>query len=257
MSTPLLEVESVTKTFRRRGGGKLTAVDGISLYVDRGECVGIVGESGCGKSTLAQLITRLMSPDSGKIYFCGQELTSCTGAQLRRSYRDMKMIFQEPRSSFDPRLTLGQSIQEALTPVMSGRKEREAEAGRLLREVGLEADFAGLYPRQVSGGECQRAAIARAIAQKPKLIICDEATSALDVSVQAQVMELLSRVRREHNIAYLFISHDLALVSSFCDRTYVLRAGRVVEQGQTAQLIAGPREEYTKRLISSVLTVDR
>ena len=255
MAEPVLEVRNVTKTFRERGGNRFLALDNVSLTVEEGECVGIVGESGCGKSTLARVITRLILPDSGSVHFCGTEMTKIGGTRLRRAYRDMKMIFQEPRSSFDPRLTLGASIRDALRPVMRGKREQDAEIERLLRTVGLEARFAGAYPRQVSGGECQRAAIARAIAQRPRLLICDEATSALDVSVQAQVVELLNGIRQETGISYLFISHDLALVSSFCDRTYVLYGGRVVEHGPTARIIREPREEYTKRLLALVLTI--
>ena len=255
MSDPILEVRNVTKTFRERGGRRFTALDDVSLAVGEGECVGVVGESGCGKSTLARVIARLILPDSGSVRFCGTEMTELRGAQLRRAYHDMKMIFQEPRSSFDPRLTIGTSIRDALRTVVSGKKEQNAEIARLLHAVGLEERFAGSYPRQMSGGECQRAAIARAIAQRPKLLICDEATSALDVSVQAQVVELLNTIRRETGISYLFISHDLALVSSFCDRTFVLYGGRVAEHGPTSRIIREPQEEYTKRLLASVLTI--
>ena len=255
MDRPLLEVDRVTKSFRERGGRRFKALDALSLSVRRGECVGVVGESGCGKSTLCRVITRLTLPDSGAVRFDGLDLTRCGGAELRKAYRKMKMIFQEPRSSFDPRLTLGSSIRDALKPVLSGRKEQDAEIERLLEVVGLDRRFAAATPAQVSGGECQRAAIARAIAQKPELLICDEATSALDVSVQAQVIELLNSIRQETGISYLFISHDLALVSSFCDRTYVLYGGKVVEDGPTEQIIRHPREAYTKRLLSSVLTV--
>ena len=255
MSEPVLEVRNVTKTFRERGGNRFTALNDVSITVGEGECVGVVGESGCGKSTLARIITRLILPDSGSVRFCGTEMTEVRGAQLRRAYRDMKMIFQEPRSSFDPRLTMRSSIRDALRPVVRGKKEQDDEIERLLHVVGLEKRFAEAYPRQMSGGECQRAAIARAIAQRPKLLICDEATSALDVSVQAQVVELLNGIRRETGISYLFISHDLALVSGFCDRTYVLCGGRVEEQGPTSQIIREPREEYTKRLLASVLTI--
>ena len=255
MSDPILEVKNVTKTFRERGGRSFTALDDVSLAVGEGECVGVVGESGCGKSTLARVIARLILPDSGSVRFCGTEMTEVRGSQLRRAYRDMKMIFQEPRSSFDPRLTIGTSIRDALRTVVSGKKEQNAEIAHLLHAVGLEERYADAYPRQMSGGECQRAAIARAIAQRPRLLICDEATSALDVSVQAQVVELLNTIRRETGISYLFISHDLALVSSFCDRTYVLYGGRVAEHGPTSQIIREPREEYTKRLLASVLTI--
>ena len=165
------------------------------------------------------------------------------------------MIFQEPRSSFDPRLTLGESICDALKPIMPMRAQRMLEAEGLFEMVGLDAHFLKLYPTQVSGGECQRAAIARAIAQKPRLLICDEATSALDVSVQAQIVSLLNDIRRETELSLLFISHDLALVSSFCDRVYVLYEGKVVEQGATSQIIHTPVQSYTKRLIGSVFSI--
>ena len=252
---PVLEVKHVDKTFREPGGRRLKALEDLSLTVLEGECVGIVGESGCGKSTLARIITRLITPDHGFVKFCGMELSSQKRRELQKTYRDMKMIFQEPRSSFDPRLTLGRSMRDALKPVMPDKKEQEREIGHLLELVGLDGSYAGMYPWQVSGGECQRAAIARAIAQNPRFLICDEATSALDVSVQAQIMELLTRIRKEKKLSILFISHDLALVSSFCDRTYVLNHGRVVEAGETAQIIHAPKEPYTKRLIESLLTV--
>ena len=255
MNDPVLEIRQVTKTFRERGGRRFKAVDDLSMEVNEGECVGLVGESGCGKSTLARIITRLVLPDSGSVTFCGRDMTTAKGTELRRAYRDMKMIFQEPRSSFDPRLTLGASIRDALKPVMPGKKEQDAEVERLLHTVGLDRRFASAFPREVSGGECQRAAIARALAQKPKLLICDEATSALDVSVQAQIVKLLTDIRKTTGISYLFISHDLALVSSFCDRVYVMYGGRVVEEGATDRVINEPREDYTKRLLASVLTV--
>ena len=247
----ILDVSHVTKTFRERSRQTVRAVDDISLTVEAGECVGIVGESGSGKSTLAHMITRLILPDSGSITLCGTELTTIQGAALRAAYRNVKMIFQEPRSSFDPRLTLGQSLNEALKPVLPKRSQRMAEAKALFEKVGLDAHFLNLCPAQVSGGECQRAAIARAIAQKPRLLICDEATSALDVSVQAQIIGLLHEIRRESGLSLLFISHDLALVSSFCDRIYVLHDGKVVEQGATDQILHTPSQPYTKRLVNA------
>ena len=225
----ILAVEHVTKEFREPKG-RFAAVSDVSLSVGEGECVGIVGESGAGKSTLAHVITRLIQPDSGTVTLCGTELTTAGGAALRASYRNVKMIFQEPRTSFDPRLTLGASICEALKPVMPGREARRAEARRLLAAVGLAEDLYQAYPGNVSGGECQRAAIARALAQKPRLLICDEATSALDVTVQAQIVALLNRIRRDENLSILFISHDLALVSGFCERIYVLCGGRIVRE---------------------------
>lgn len=251
----ILDVSHVTKTFHERNGKSFKALDDISLNVLEGECIGIVGESGSGKSTLAKIITRLIPPDSGSVSLCGTEMTTAKGKDLRKVYRNMKMIFQEPRSSFDPRLTLGESINDALKPVFRQKNERRQEAERLLHTVGLSEKFLDMYPVQVSGGECQRAAIARAIGQKPKLLICDEATSALDVSVQAQVMEVLDDIRKKNNISFLFISHDLSLVSSFCNKTYVLYCGKIVEAGKTEQIIHDPVQDYTKKLISSVLTV--
>ncbi len=249
----ILEVSHVTKTFRERDGRTFRAVDDISLTVEAGECVGIVGESGSGKSTLARIITRLTPPDSGSVTLCGTELTAVKGTALRAAYRDMKLIFQEPRSSFDPRLTLGESIDDALKAVVPSKAQRAAQAKELMEKVGLDARFLKLYPTQVSGGECQRAAIARAIAQKPRLLICDEATSALDVSVQAQIISLLNDIRQGSGLSILFISHDLALVSSFCSRTYVLHDGKVVEHGATDQIIHAPAQPYTKKLVNSVL----
>lgn len=249
----ILEVSHVTKTFRERGGQTFRAVDDISLTVEAGECVGIVGESGSGKSTLAHIITQLIQPDSGSITLCSTELTTAKGAVLRAAYRNMKMIFQEPRSSFDPRLTLGESLDEALKIVLPKRVQRTAEAKALLEKVGLHARFLTLYPAQVSGGECQRAAIARAIAQEPRLLICDEVTSALDVSVQAQIISLLHEIQRESGLSLLFISHDLTLVNGLCDRTYVLHDGKVVEQGATVQIIRAPLHPYTKQLVNAVL----
>lgn len=254
MQQTILEIQHVTKEFQEPKG-RFAAVSDVSLYVREGECVGIVGESGSGKSTLAHVITRLMQPDSGMVTLCGTELTHAGGASLRAAYRNVKMIFQEPRTSFDPRLTLGTSICEALKPVISGREARRKEAKRLLSAVSLSERFYYAYPGQVSGGECQRAAIARALAQKPRLLICDEATSAQDVSVQAQIIELLNRIRREENLSILFISHDLALVSGFCERLYVLCSGRIVEEGETARVIGKPQQKYTRTLLASVLPV--
>lgn len=256
MSANVLTIENLCKHFSVVGQ-IVQAVDNVSLTVDEGEVVGLVGESGCGKSTLARLITRLDTPDSGKIILCGKDITNLSGRELRRAYQNVKMIFQEPRTSFDPRLTLGTSIRETLKA--AGRRnaaDNKAESIHVLCKVGLDESYDGMKPTDVSGGECQRAAIARAIAGKPKLIICDEATSALDVSVQAQILELLREVQRETGASILFISHDLALVSSFCKRTFVMRGGKLVEWGETAQIINNPQHEYTRSLIASVLPVE-
>lgn len=257
MKTPILEVSGISKTFRQANASPIEAVRRVSLTVGEQECVGLVGESGCGKSTLARLIARLDTLDSGSITLCGTDITRSTGTALKRAYGNMKMIFQEPRSSFDPRLTLGESIQEALRPILPSSQARAEESERLLTEVGLDAGFARAYPRDVSGGECQRAAIARAIASKPQLLLCDEATSALDVSVQAQILQLLRSLGAKNGMSFLFISHDLALVSSICQRTYVMYGGEIVEHGTTSQIIHSPQAEYTRRLIASAMTMDK
>lgn len=248
----VLEVKHVYKTFVA-GKTRIEAVRNMSLTIEEGEAVGLVGESGCGKSTLAKLITRLETCDSGQILLCGEDLTRLSGSALRRAYRNLKMIFQQPRSSFDPRLSIGASIGETLKVAGMARKERYGEIERLLRMVGLDASYAKAKPMELSGGECQRAAIARAIAAKPRLLICDECTSALDVSVQAQIMDLLRQLRRHQDMSFLFISHDLALVSSFCDRVYVMKDGTIVEDGNTLQVINDPQHNYTKSLLASVL----
>ena len=252
MSETVLALNNVCKTFTV-GAKTVQAVRDVSLFVGENEAVGLVGESGCGKSTLARLITRIETPDSGTVSLCGKDTTRIRGASLRRSYADMKMIFQEPRSSFDPRLTLGASIKQTLRAAGIPRREQDRTVKQLLREVGLDESYAGAKPMDVSGGECQRAAIARAVATKPRLLICDEATSALDVSVQAQIMELLGQLRCRHEMSFLFISHDLALVSSFCERTYVMSNGEIVECGRTMDVTTSPQNEYTKALIASVL----
>lgn len=248
----VLELRDIYKRFLV-SGRTIEAVNGVSLYIGERETVGLVGESGCGKSTLARLITRLDTPGSGTISLCGEELTHLHGTALRKAYANVKMIFQEPRSSFDPRLTLGASIQETLKAAGVPRLARAAETERLLVDAGLDGSYAKARPIDVSGGECQRAAIARAIAARPRLLICDECTSALDVSVQAQIMALLRTLRDTHDMAFLFISHDLALVSSFCNRSYVMKDGEIVEKGATAQIISAPRHEYTQALIASAL----
>lgn len=248
----VLEVNHVDKTYLV-GRHRVEAVRDVSLVVGEGDVVGLVGESGCGKSTLAKLITRLETCDRGEIILCGEDITRLSGAALRRAYRNVKMIFQEPRSSFDPRLTIGASIWETLKVTGISKKQGTAEIARLLRIVGLDSSYITTKPRDLSGGECQRAAIARAIAAKPRLLICDECTSALDVSVQAQIMELLRKLREKYDMSFLFISHDLALVSSFCDRTYVMKDGAIVESGPTSEIINSPHSDYTKALIASVL----
>ena len=251
----LLEVKDISKTFREKDGHLFKALDHVSLTVNKGECVALIGESGSGKSTLARVITHLVKPNQGSVSLNGRNMTCLRGKDLREAYRDMKMIFQEPRSSFDPRLTLGKSMDEALKEYVKNPAERLNRELKCLDQVGLDSHFLKLYPHEVSGGECQRAAIARALAQNPKLLICDEATSALDVSVQAEIISLLREIQKKENLAILFISHDIALVSQFCDRIYVMHEGRIIEEGMTENIINEPEENYTKKLIEAAVNL--
>ena len=252
---PILEVTNLTKTFIRRGQPDLVAVDHVSFALAAGECLGIIGESGSGKSTVANMVTRLLDPTEGEIILDGENITKAGKKELRAAYRKMQMIFQAPTESFDPRRTLGDGIGESLRNNGRSRTETKTEVARLLAQCGLSADFASRYPHQVSGGQCQRAAIARALAIKPKLLICDEATSALDVTIQKEIIALLNELRRNHGteLSILFICHDIALVQQFCDRVLVTYKGRIVEQGRPDDVIRNPQNDYTKRLIDSIL----
>ena len=252
---PILRVQNLTKTFTRSGQSNLTAVNGISFDLLPGECLGIIGESGSGKTTAVNLITRLLDATEGKIFLDGEDITLKTGKSLRMIYRKMQMVFQTPTDSFDPRRTLGDGIGESLRNCGMTRHDADAQAARLPERCGLPAAFAGRYPHEVSGGQCQRAAIARALAVKPKVLICDEATSALDVTVQKEILELLHTLRSEQGtkLSILFICHDISLVQQFCDRVLVMYHGDIVEQGAPDAVIYHPQNDYTKRLIDSVL----
>lgn len=214
----ILDVRHVTKFF-----GKRLVLDDVNFCVDAGECLGIVGLSGGGKSTLAKIIARLIPGDGGQVFLCGEDITRATGNGF---YRNMQMIFQSPEDSFDPRRTLGASIAEPIKNFV-GSDNLRGRVAELLTEVGLPAAYAERYPREVSGGECQRAAIARAISVAPKLLICDEATSALDVTIAAQVVTLIKKLCAEKNIACLFITHDLTSLKKLTDRVLVLEGGRL------------------------------
>lgn len=250
---PILEVSGLTKIFHTEGRDDFTAVNQVSFRLFPGETLGIVGESGCGKSTLAKLLCRLIDPTEGTIRLCGQDLTKARGKELAGAYRNIQMVFQDPVSSFDPRRTLGDGIGESLRNAKASKAKTEARVRDLLEQCGLDAEFAGRYPHEVSGGQCQRAAIARALAIQPKILICDEATSALDVTVQQQIMELLKSLRENSEMSYLFICHNLALVQSFCDRLLVMYEGKIVEEGTPDQVIFHPKSDYTKLLIDSIL----
>lgn len=222
-------------------------VHGVSLDVLPGEVLGLVGESGCGKSSIAKCVAGFLKPSSG-------DLVVCEGAAgPARGPHKVQMVFQDPSSSFDPRRTLGQSVTEGLRNAGASKGEALARAGELFERCGLVRELLDRYPHQVSGGQCQRAAIARALAARPSLLIADEATSALDVTVQAQVVALLRELNAELGMAVLFICHDLALVQDFCDRVAVMHEGRIVEIGPTERVLSSPSDSYTARLIASAL----
>lgn len=249
----ILKAEHLTKTFVSQGRDDYTAVDDVSFSMNYGEKLAIIGESGSGKTTIVNMITRLLDVTSGTVYLDGEEITNLSGKKLKRIYKKMQMVFQTPTESFDPRQTLGDGVAESLINHGMKRKEAIKEAENLLELCGLKNEFAKRYPHEISGGQCQRAAIARAIAIKPKLLILDEATSALDVTVQKEILELLERLREERKMSYLFICHDIALVQSFCDRVLVMYHGKMVEEGKPDEVICHPKEAYTRRLIESVL----
>ena len=251
----VLKVENLTKIFTRKGQPDFTAVDHVSFELSPGECLGLIGESGSGKTTVVNMITRLLDSTEGRILLDGADITKADGRELREAYRKMQMVFQTPTDSFDPRCTLGDGIGESLRNSGMSRAETKQEVERLLAECGLMPEFANRYPHQVSGGQCQRAAIARALAIKPKLLICDEATSSLDVTIQKEIIALLNDLRSQHGaeLSILFICHDIALVQQFCSRVLVMYKGSIVEQGKPDDVIQNPRDDYTKRLIDSIL----
>ena len=250
---PILKIDNLTKVFTRKGQPDFTAVNHISFAVEPGQCLGIIGESGSGKSTAVNMITRLIDPTEGQIVLDGQDITRLKGRQLQTAYRKMQMVFQTPTESFDPRHTLGDGVGESLRNFGHSRSTVREQVAQLLEQCGLPPEFAKRYPHQVSGGQCQRAAIARAIAIKPRLLICDEATSALDVTIQTEILALLSDLRRELNLSILFICHDIALVQQFCDWVLVMYKGSIVEEGVPDEVIRNPQNDYTKRLIESIL----
>jgi len=260
VSETLLRVRKLTVRFplrRSRLAGPrpwLTAVDGVDLEIEAGRAVGLVGESGCGKSTLARAILALVAPQAGTIEWRGQAVRHDDAAGLRRMRRELQVVFQDPVGSLDPRMSIGASVTEALE-ALEGPQQRAAADARvesILAEVGLDPALRARYPHELSGGQCQRAAIARALVGQPKLLVCDEAVSALDVSVQAQIVNLLGDLRRRRGLALLFISHNLAVVRHLCDEVAVLYHGRVVERATAAAIFAAPRHPYTRALLAAV-----
>jgi len=252
--TELLRVTELKKHFvSRRGKSSIRAVDGVSLALESGETLGVVGESGCGKSTLGRTILRLLEPTSGEIAFDGEDLRALGPAALRAKRRDMQMIFQDPFASLDPRLNIGTIVAEPLVIHRIGDRASRREAViDLLETVGLEPDAAQLYPHEFSGGQRQRIGIARALALRPRLIIADEPVSALDVSIQSQILNLLVDLRERFGLSYIFISHDLAVVEHVSDTVAVMYLGRIVETAASEELFARPSHPYTEALISAV-----
>ena len=249
---PILQVNHLKKVFHQREKRDVAAVNDVSFCLYPGEILGIVGESGSGKSTVARLITRLEDVTDGQIILDGQDISHSKGAARKGIYEKIQMVFQNPVGSFDPRRTLGDGIGESLKNKRVSKAEIRAKVDELLEQCGLEPEYMDRYPHQVSGGQCQRAAIARALAVDPKVIICDEATSALDVTVQKRVIDLLQNLQENKNLSYVFICHNLALVQQFCNRVIVMKDGRVVEEGIPDEVIQNPKEEYTKMLVESV-----
>ncbi|MFN8715886.1 MAG: ABC transporter ATP-binding protein [Gemmatimonadaceae bacterium] len=258
-AAPLLSVRDLTTHFPMRSGllqrvtGAVKAVDGVSFDVARGETLALVGESGCGKTTTGRALLRLIEPTGGTVHFDGVDLLALRGEALRRMRRHLQIVFQDPYGSLNPRLTVGAAIREGLiVHQLAEGAAADARVARLLDEVGLRPEYATRYPHEFSGGQRQRIGIARALAVEPSFIVCDEPVSALDVSVQAQVVNLLRDLQRDRGLSYLFIAHDLAVVSHMADRVAVMYLGRIVELAPRRALFATPRMPYTQALLSAV-----
>jgi len=260
---PILVVDGLKKYYPVRGGilggkvGEIRAVDGVSFTLRRGETLGLVGESGCGKSTLGRALNRLEEPTDGRVLFEGRDLAHASGKELFRLRRDIQMIFQDPYSSLNPRMTIGEIVREPLLVHRVGNKAEQVEKVReLLEVVGLPGDTLGRYPHEFSGGQRQRVGLARALTLEPKLVIADEPVSALDVSVQSQVLNLMVRLQRERNLTYVFISHDLSVVEYISDTIAIMYLGKIVEVGPVETIFERPAHPYTRALIEAIPVPD-
>ena len=259
---PLLELRNLVKVYTTEGAfgqaqREVRAVNGVSLDIEQGETLGLVGESGCGKSTLGRMVLRLIEPTSGSVRFNNQDVLAASGGSLRRLRRDMQIIFQDPFASLNPRMRIEEIVTEPLI-IHEGRAistaQRHAAAEEMMRAVGLDESALQRYPHEFSGGQRQRIGIARALVLRPKFIVCDEPVSALDVSVGAQIVNLLKQLQREFGLTYLFISHSMPVVRYLCDRIAVMRAGEIVELGPAEQITASPSHEYTRTLLAAVIS---
>lgn len=257
MSETLVQANDLVRHYRLprqsllRAAPEVRAVDGVSFTITAGRSLGIVGESGSGKSTLARLVMALESPTRGSIRWMGRDPHALERDSLRRARRDFQMVFQDPYGSLDPRMTVERIVAEPLHSI--ARDQQREQVSRCLESVGLRAGDVDKYPHEFSGGQRQRIAIARALVTQPRLIVADEPVSALDVSVQAQVLNLMTELQRELGVTYLMISHDLAVIDHVCDEVAVLYRGRIVEHGTPEQLFNQPQHEYTRVLLSSVM----
>ena len=263
MSAPLLVADSLEKTFRvprrflGRAGAPFRAVRGVGFTIAPGETLALVGESGAGKSTTGRLLLRLVEPDAGRVTFDGVDVLALTASELRAMRRRMQMIFQDPFGSLDPRVPIGESVAEPLLVHFKiGHAERLDRAAALLERCGMGRHHLGRYPADLSGGQLQRAAIARALTLNPQLIVADEPVAALDVSVRAQVLNLMKELQEEFGMSYLFITHDLALVEVIADRVAVMRQGEIVEEGSVERIFAAPEHDYTKELLAAIPVPD-
>lgn len=261
---PLLDVENfycyypIRKGLFKRIAGYVKAVDGVTFSIHQGRTLALVGESGCGKTTLGKSLLNLIPGHAGSVKVDGIELSSLTGESLRRQRAHLQIVFQDPFSSMNPRMLVGDIVAEGIKALFPdvGEQARKTRVARLLEQVGLPGDSAGRYPHEFSGGQRQRICIARALAVEPKLIVCDEPTSALDVSVQAQIIALLKTLQREQGISYLFITHDLGVVAEIADEVAVMYQGKIIEHGRTEQVLFHPQHDYTKKLISALPTLE-